>query len=96
MAWAGVCYSGKTKIAFLEGEQTAVNYTQTLLKYVCPFLQELQDDHITRDPIFQQDGASIHTAKSTQAFLSLFNVTILERPAESPDLNLIEDAWGEL
>nr|CCA27188.1 hypothetical protein K07C6.14 Caenorhabditis elegans [Albugo laibachii Nc14] len=96
MVWAGVCHNGKTNISFLEGKQTAVKYTQTPLKYLCPFLQELQDDHGIRDPIFQQDGASIHKAKSTQAFLSLLNVMILEWPAKIPDLNIMEKVWGAL
>nr|CCA18077.1 AlNc14C44G3636 [Albugo laibachii Nc14] len=78
------------------GKQTAVKCAQKLLKYLFPFLQELQDDHEIRDAILQQDGVSIHTAKSTQEFLPLLNVTILEWLAKSPDLNLIEDAWGEL
>ncbi len=50
------------------------------------------------DFIFQQDLAPAHTAKSTKSWLNDHGVGVLDWPANSPDLNPIENPieniWG--
>jgi transposase len=44
--------------------------------------------------IFMQDNAPVHTSRSSIAFLEENKVQTLGLPANSPDLNPIENIWG--
>ncbi len=46
------------------------------------------------DFIFQQVLAPAHTAKSTKSWLNGHGVGVLDWPANSSDLNPIENLWG--
>jgi len=42
---------------------------------------------------FQEDNCSVYKAKKVKNFMMANNVNILEGPAKSPDLNIVEDVW---
>ena len=48
------------------------------------------------DSVLQQDNCSIHVSKLMKEWMAKVNMTTLEWPARSLDLNLIENVWEML
>jgi hypothetical protein len=92
MVWGGIWADGKSKLAILEGSQDSGDYVYTLSEFLLPAAQL----RFGTDYIFQQDNASIHTSRATKTFFEEQNLTLLDWPALSPDLNPIENVWGYL
>ncbi len=60
----------------------------------CSMLPSADKLYGNADFIFQQDLAPAHTAKGTKSWFSDHGVTVLDWPANSPDLNPIENLCG--
>ncbi len=92
MFWGAFGFNGKTDLAVVPTKCDSIGYQNVLKSHLLSQGQKVGG----RGWIFQQDNAPIHSSRSTKDFLASKNVRLLPWPARSPDLNPIENLWGEL
>ena len=90
--WAGISKRGATGVAIFDGIMNAPLFLRILDQTLLPFLKStFPDGHR-----FQQDNDPKHTSKLAEKWFADNGVNWWKTPAESPDLNPIENLWHEL
>ncbi len=90
MIWAAISSAGVGPLCFLKSTVNADIYQEILEHFMLPSADKLYGD---ADFIFQQDLAPAHTAKGAKSWFNDHGVTVLDWPANSTDLNPIENLW---
>ncbi len=86
MIWAAMSSAGVGPLCFLKSTVNAAIYQELVKHFMLPSADKLYGE---ADFIFQQDLAPAHTAKGTKSWFNDHDITVLDWPANSPDLNPI-------
>ena len=89
--WGFMWRDSLLDLKLIPGRLTGQRYIDEILEpSVAPFLESHPE------LVFQQDNASIHTARIVKTYMSAKNIYPLPHPAKSPDVNIIEHIWKQL
>jgi transposase len=89
MVWLMTMPNGLMAFKVLEGIFNSKKYIELLKEMIIPIMKL----NYGSDFCFQEDNSSVHKSKVVQRFLKESNISVLDWPAKSPDLNIVEDCW---
>jgi hypothetical protein len=93
MFWACFSWHGLGPIVPITGSVTGQTHAKVINEYVVPTLHEYFPDG---SGIFQEDNAPPHRSKIAITARENAKIITLNWPAQSPDINPIENVWAEM
>jgi len=99
MIWGCLAGTKLGPIVFLDGAVHSDVYIAVLRENLLPYIDAISANGMS-NIVFQQDNASPHVSKKTRNWLQSAAVqhgfSVMNWPAISPDMNLIENLWVHL
>lgn len=89
MVWLMLMPNLLLSYKILRGNLNSDGYIKLLQENIVPIIKL----NFGSDIWFQEDNSRVHKAKKVKRFMVDSNVKVLEWPAKSPDLNIVEDIW---
>ena len=87
MVWASFGWNKKSDIVFIDGKINSAAYTNIFENRLVPFAHQMA----SHEYIFQKDNASVHVSKASKLWFAYQNITLLDLPSLSSDLNPMEN-----
>lgn len=90
--WGGISTRGATRLVIFTGTMDAIKFGKILEASLVPFVRTcFPDGHR-----LQMDNDPKHSSKYIKRLMKFHGIYWWKTPAESPDLNPVENCWGSL
>ena len=90
MYWGMFSSLGTGPLVLIKGTINQHRYIKILEEHLLPYIAK---NNLTNFK-FVQDNAPCHSAKSVKTWLKSQNLSVIDWPLQSPDLNCIKNLWS--